>query len=88
MRRDRFTGRITTRSANLPRASITSPLRYDSACAHLFCPACWVPFLIGYSVLRELIFSIDYRDNLIKVTFDPTHGVHPGFDGRGSLATH
>jgi tetratricopeptide (TPR) repeat protein len=32
--------------------------------------------IIGFSTLRELIVSIDYRDNLVKVVFDPKHGFH------------
>jgi hypothetical protein len=33
---------------------------------------------IGYRVLREFAISLDYRDNLIQVTYDPNHGIHPG----------
>lgn len=32
--------------------------------------------LIGFQTLRELCISIDYRDNLVKVTYDPKHGYH------------
>jgi tetratricopeptide (TPR) repeat protein len=31
---------------------------------------------IGFKTLRELILSIDYRDNLVKVVYDPKHGFH------------
>lgn len=31
---------------------------------------------VGFTALKELILSIDYRDNLIKVVFDPKHGFH------------
>ena len=31
---------------------------------------------VGFKTLRELILSIDYRDNLIKVVYDPKHGFH------------
>ncbi len=32
--------------------------------------------LIGFPVLRELVISIDYRDNLVHVVYDPKHGYH------------
>jgi hypothetical protein len=32
--------------------------------------------IIGIPVLRELVLSIDYRDNLIHVTYDPKKGFH------------
>lgn len=32
--------------------------------------------LIGFPTLRELIISIDYRDNLVHVVYDPKHGYH------------
>ena len=32
--------------------------------------------LIGFPMLRELVISIDYRDNLIKVVYDLKHGIH------------
>jgi predicted aspartyl protease len=32
--------------------------------------------LIGFSTLRELILSIDYRDSLVHVVYDPKHGFH------------
>jgi tetratricopeptide (TPR) repeat protein len=32
--------------------------------------------LIGFQTLRELEISIDYRDNLVKVVYDPRHGHH------------
>jgi Flp pilus assembly protein TadD len=32
--------------------------------------------LIGFDTLRELIISIDYRDNLVHVVYDPKHGYH------------
>ena len=32
--------------------------------------------LIGFETLRELIISIDYRDNLVHVVYDPKHGYH------------
>lgn len=32
--------------------------------------------IIGFTTLRELIISIDYRDNLVKVVFDPKKGFH------------
>jgi predicted aspartyl protease len=31
---------------------------------------------IGFPMLRELIISIDYRDNLVHVVYDPEHGAH------------
>lgn len=33
--------------------------------------------LIGFTVLRELKIEIDYRDNLVKITYDPSKGHHP-----------
>ena len=32
--------------------------------------------IIGFPVLRELVISIDYRDNLIHVVYDPKKGFH------------
>ena len=32
--------------------------------------------VIGFPTLRELVVSIDYRDNLVHVVYDPAHGVH------------
>jgi Tfp pilus assembly protein PilF/predicted aspartyl protease len=32
--------------------------------------------LIGFPMLRELVLSIDYRDNLIHVVYDPKKGFH------------
>jgi predicted aspartyl protease len=32
--------------------------------------------LIGFPTLRELIISIDYRDNLVRVVYDPRKGYH------------
>ena len=32
--------------------------------------------LIGFPTLRELIIMIDYRDNLVKVIYDPKKGYH------------
>ena len=32
--------------------------------------------LIGFYTLRELILSIDYRDSLVHVVYDPKHGMH------------
>jgi len=32
--------------------------------------------IIGFPILRELVLSIDYRDNLIHVTYDPKKGFH------------
>jgi hypothetical protein len=32
--------------------------------------------LIGFPLLRELVISIDYRDNLVHVTYDPKKGYH------------
>jgi predicted aspartyl protease len=32
--------------------------------------------LIGFPTLRELVIAIDYRDNLVKVTYDPNKGFH------------
>jgi predicted aspartyl protease/Tfp pilus assembly protein PilF len=31
---------------------------------------------IGFSTLRDLVLSIDYRDNLVHVVYDPKHGFH------------
>jgi hypothetical protein len=31
---------------------------------------------IGFPTLRELVISIDYRDNLVHVVYDPKKGVH------------
>jgi tetratricopeptide (TPR) repeat protein len=31
---------------------------------------------IGFPTLKELVLSIDYRDNLLKVVYDPKHGFH------------
>lgn len=31
---------------------------------------------IGFPTLRELVISIDYRDNLVHVVYDPQHGFH------------
>jgi predicted aspartyl protease len=32
--------------------------------------------LIGFPTLRELVISIDYRDNLVHVVYDPKKGFH------------
>ncbi|MDQ2924081.1 MAG: retroviral-like aspartic protease family protein, partial [Acidobacteriota bacterium] len=32
--------------------------------------------LIGFPTLRELIITIDYRDNLVHIIYDPKHGFH------------
>jgi hypothetical protein len=32
--------------------------------------------VIGFPTLRELVVSIDYRDNLVHVVYDPASGVH------------
>lgn len=32
--------------------------------------------VIGFPILRELVISIDYRDNLIHVVYDPKKGYH------------
>jgi tetratricopeptide (TPR) repeat protein len=32
--------------------------------------------IIGFPILRELVLSIDYRDNLIHVVYDPKKGFH------------
>jgi tetratricopeptide (TPR) repeat protein len=32
--------------------------------------------IIGFPILRELVLSIDYRDNLIHLTYDPKKGYH------------
>ncbi len=31
---------------------------------------------VGFSMLRELVITIDYRDNLVHVVYDPKHGSH------------
>jgi hypothetical protein len=31
---------------------------------------------IGFPTLRELVITIDYRDNLVHVVYDPRHGFH------------
>lgn len=32
--------------------------------------------IIGFPTLRELVISIDYRDNLVHVVYDPKKGYH------------
>jgi hypothetical protein len=32
--------------------------------------------LIGFFTLRELVLTIDYRDSLVHVVYDPNHGYH------------
>ena len=32
--------------------------------------------LIGFPTLEELVLTIDYRDDLIHVVYDPNHGFH------------
>jgi tetratricopeptide (TPR) repeat protein len=32
--------------------------------------------IIGFPILRELVLSIDYRDNLVHFTYDPKKGFH------------
>ena len=32
--------------------------------------------LIGFPTLRELVISIDYRDNLVHLVYDPKKGYH------------
>jgi hypothetical protein len=32
--------------------------------------------IIGFPILRELVVSIDYRDNLVHVAYDPKKGFH------------
>jgi len=31
---------------------------------------------IGFFTLRELVITIDYRDSLVKIVYDPKHGFH------------
>jgi len=31
---------------------------------------------VGFPTLRELVISIDYRDNLVHVVYDPNKGYH------------
>jgi hypothetical protein len=33
--------------------------------------------IIGFPTLRELVITIDYRDNLVHVVYDPKKGYHP-----------
>jgi len=33
--------------------------------------------IIGFPTLRELVISIDYRDNLVRFVYDPRKGYHP-----------
>lgn len=35
--------------------------------------------IIGFPTLRELVLTIDYRDNLIHVVYDPKKGYHPRY---------
>jgi hypothetical protein len=39
-------------------------------------PGVEISGLIGFETLRELVISIDYRDNLVHVVYDPKHGYH------------
>jgi hypothetical protein len=32
--------------------------------------------IIGFPTLRELVISIDYRDNLVHIVYDPKKGFH------------
>ena len=32
--------------------------------------------VIGFPMLRELVVTIDYRDDVIHVVYDPKHGYH------------
>jgi hypothetical protein len=38
--------------------------------------------IIGFPILRELVLSIDYRDNLIHVVYDPKKGYHATNDNQ------
>jgi len=35
--------------------------------------------ILGFSILQDTTISIDYRDNLIQVIYDPTHKSHDDF---------
>ncbi|HEY4380974.1 MAG TPA: aspartyl protease family protein [Acidobacteriaceae bacterium] len=41
--------------------------------------------IIGIPILRELVLSIDYRDNLIHVVYDPKKGFHARNDNGAAL---
>ena len=41
--------------------------------------------IIGFPILRELVISIDYRDNLIHVVYDPKKGFHAHNDNGAAL---
>ena len=38
--------------------------------------------IIGFPILRELVISIDYRDNLVHVIYDPKKGYHAHNDNQ------
>jgi hypothetical protein len=50
-------------------------LAYDSGFMHTGAGV-EISGLIGFPMLRELVLSIDYRDNLIQAVYDPKKGFH------------
>ena len=40
--------------------------------------------IIGFPILRELVLSIDYRDNLVHFVYDPKKGFHAHNDNGAS----
>jgi hypothetical protein len=66
--------KVTIRFANVSQ-TLQGMASYDStALAHA--AGVEISGLIGFPTLRELIISIDYRDNLVHVVYDPKHGFH------------
>jgi predicted aspartyl protease len=66
--------KVTIRFANVAQ-TLQGMTSYDSsALAHS--AGVEISGLIGFPTLRELVISIDYRDNLVHVVYDPKHGFH------------
>jgi hypothetical protein len=70
-----FIARDVTVSFGGVRQEIEGMIAFDSrALSHM--AGAEISGIIGFPTLRDLVISIDYRDNLIHVVYDPKHGYH------------
>jgi predicted aspartyl protease len=65
---------VTITFANISQLT-EGMISYDASILHLS-QGVEISGLIGFPTLRELVISIDYRDNLVHVVYDPTKGYH------------
>jgi hypothetical protein len=66
--------KVTIRFANVSQ-TLPDMTSYDSSMlAHS--AGVEISGLIGFQTLRELVITIDYRDNLVRVVYDPKKGYH------------